>query len=118
MAADVTHYVKYVARVGALAVVLGVGGAVATTPGVAWAEPSESASTDSTSAAPSGPTTSTDTESDAPAADTSAMPETTSTNTPDTAGGEPADSPDPGTPSTPTSQQVVTLDGGVIVRSS
>lgn len=33
-----TTYARYVGRVGALAIALGVGGAVATTPGVAWAE--------------------------------------------------------------------------------
>ena len=35
-------YVSYVGRVGALAVALGVGSAVATMPGVALAEPSDS----------------------------------------------------------------------------
>ena len=32
-------YARYIGRVGGLAVALGVGFAVATTPGVAWAEP-------------------------------------------------------------------------------
>ena len=31
-------YAKHVGRVGALAVALGIGAAVATTPGVAWAD--------------------------------------------------------------------------------
>src|SRR4051812_49810679 len=34
-----TAYAKYIGRIGALAVSLGVGVAVATTPGVAWASP-------------------------------------------------------------------------------
>ena len=42
-------YAKYVGRVGGLAVALGVGVAVATTPGAAWAGPSESGSSSSTS---------------------------------------------------------------------
>ena len=37
-----TAYAKYIGRVGALAVALGVSGAVATTPGVAWADESSS----------------------------------------------------------------------------
>src|SRR3981081_3973768 len=41
-----TSHSKYSGRVGALAVALGVGGAVATTPGLAWADdPPSSAST-------------------------------------------------------------------------
>ena len=35
-------YAIYIGRVGALAVALGVGVAVASTPGVAWAEPTDS----------------------------------------------------------------------------
>ena len=35
---------RYIGRVGRLAVALGVGMAIATTPGVAWAEPSDSGS--------------------------------------------------------------------------
>ena len=42
-------YANYVGRVGGLAVALGVGVAVATTPGVAWAGPSDSGSSSSTS---------------------------------------------------------------------
>ena len=37
-------YVRHIGRVGALAVALGVGMAVATTPGIAYAEPSDSGS--------------------------------------------------------------------------
>jgi hypothetical protein len=43
-------YVSYVGRIGALAVALGVGTAVATMPGVALAEPSSSSSSSSSSA--------------------------------------------------------------------
>jgi VCBS repeat-containing protein len=53
-----TTYAKYIGRIGALAVSLGVGVAVATTPGVAWAAP------DPDSDPPSS--TSPDPESDAP----------------------------------------------------
>ncbi len=43
-------YARYVGRVGGLAVALGVGIAVATTPGVAWAGPSDTGSTSSSPA--------------------------------------------------------------------
>ena len=36
------RYAAYVGRVGALAVALGIGSAIASTPGVAWAEPDPS----------------------------------------------------------------------------
>jgi YVTN family beta-propeller protein/VCBS repeat-containing protein len=62
-------YTRYVGRVGALAVALGVGAAVASSPGVAWA-------TETESTAPAG-----ETESTAPAGETAetggATPETT-----------------------------------------
>lgn len=45
-----TTYAKYIGRVGALAIALGVGGAVATTPGVAWADDTPSATAGSPSA--------------------------------------------------------------------
>src|SRR6185312_8698461 len=44
---------KYIGRVGALAVALGVGAAIANTPGVALADPSDSGSTSSPSASDS-----------------------------------------------------------------
>ena len=44
-------YAKYVGRVGALAVALGIGTAVTSTPGVAWAAPSDSDSSASTNSA-------------------------------------------------------------------
>ena len=46
-------YAKYIGRVGALAVTLGVGAAMASTPGVAYAEPSSSASSTSDSSSTS-----------------------------------------------------------------
>ena len=44
-------YATYTGRIGALAVALGIGAAVANTPGVAWADPdsAESSSSDSSS---------------------------------------------------------------------
>jgi YVTN family beta-propeller protein len=49
-------YARYVGRVGALAVALGVGAAVASTPGVAWAEPDagSTSSTDSSASTSGG----------------------------------------------------------------
>src|SRR5688572_9317392 len=43
----ITAYDVYISRVGALAVALGVGGAVATNPGVAWADEPSSVSSGS-----------------------------------------------------------------------
>lgn len=52
-----TMYARYVGRVGALAVALGVGAAVATTPGVAWADETSTSSD-------SGPSASSKSETD------------------------------------------------------
>ncbi|MCZ8378394.1 hypothetical protein O6P37_05920 [Mycobacterium sp. CPCC 205372] len=60
--ASPTMYARYVGRVGALAVALGVGAAVASTPGVAWADET-STSTDSGPAASSKSETDTSDES-------------------------------------------------------
>uniref|UniRef100_UPI0034E1DD11 beta-propeller fold lactonase family protein n=1 Tax=Mycobacterium sp. OAE908 TaxID=2817899 RepID=UPI0034E1DD11 len=60
-------HAKYVGRVGGLAVALGVGVAVATTPGVAWAGPTDSgatsSSTDSSSDSSTGSASGADTQS-------------------------------------------------------
>src|SRR3954463_7588311 len=50
------RHARYVGRVGALAVALGIGGALVTTPGVAWADDSPSApsSEAGSSSSPSG----------------------------------------------------------------
>ena len=62
-------YSTYIGRVGALAVALGIGAAVANTPGVAWAEPSDSNSSGSSSSesdeSPDKPAESDDDESPA-----------------------------------------------------
>ena len=54
----VPGYARYIGRVGALAVVLGVGAAITTTPGIAWADDGEPAVTSDAGAGttPSGPT--------------------------------------------------------------
>ncbi|MCW2557535.1 MAG: hypothetical protein JWP55_1499, partial [Mycobacterium sp.] len=71
-----TTYAKYVGRIGALAVSLGVGVAVATTPGVAWAAP-DADSDPGASAAP-GPKTSPDSKPDS---STSSKPDTSKPET-------------------------------------
>jgi hypothetical protein len=55
-------YAKHVGRVGALAVALGVGVAVASTPGVAWAGPDTDGSTETVGEKPTSPPTPTDTK--------------------------------------------------------
>ncbi|MGA5464542.1 Ig-like domain-containing protein [Mycobacterium sp. NPDC050041] len=62
-----TMYARYIGRVGALAVALGVGAAVATTPGVAWAE--ETTTSSDSGSAPSSKSeadTSDESQDDAP----------------------------------------------------
>lgn len=49
-----TAYSKYIGRVGALAIALGVGGAILAAPGVAWANESSSTASESTSNGESG----------------------------------------------------------------
>lgn len=65
----VSTYAKYVGRVGALAVALGVFGAVATSPGVAWADSTDSSpsptSSDSSGSTGSTNSASSDNDSDA-----------------------------------------------------
>lgn len=66
---DTLGSARYIGRVGALAIALGVGTAVATGHGVAWAEPSDSGSTsgstDSSSSGSAGPSTSGPSSNDA-----------------------------------------------------
>ena len=117
-----TAYAKYIGRVGALAVALGVSGAVATTPGVAWADDSSSGSSSST-ASESDPTASTSTSDESSTSTSSASNSsstgTTSTtssehSTDDESGGRSAES----GASASSSEAVSTDESGVIVRSS
>ena len=106
-------HAKHIGRVGALAVALGVGMAVATTPGVAWATP-EPDTVDATGAPDPTNTADTDTTTD-----------TGSPSTPSTAS-EPTDSP----PTTPTTKTTTTTQSptettqtspvapNVVIRSS
>lgn len=50
-------YARHIGRVGALALALGVGAAVASTPGIAYADPSDGTSASSSDSAPSSSTT-------------------------------------------------------------
>jgi glucose/arabinose dehydrogenase len=117
-----TVYAKYVGRVGALAVALGVAGAVVTHPGVAWADDTPS-STDSGSEAPSSGTEAPDTDPASPSSGTQQASNSPSTlpstdHTPTTSATDPSGESDGG-PAAPTgSETVTTHDGGVIVRSS
>ena len=93
-------YVRYVGRVGALAVALGVGSAVATMPGVALAEPSDSSSSSSSSS--SGPSSSsasssTDKESPSSPSSSSSSAPTSSTETDSSSSADSSTAPDPRT---------------------
>src|SRR6185312_4806971 len=74
---------KYIGRVGALAVALGVGAAIANTPGVALADPSDSGSTSSPAASDSssraGSIAASDATAGAAASDSAANAESSST---------------------------------------
>lgn len=103
---------KHIGRVGALAVALGVGAAVATIPGVAWADDltaSESPTSASSEAtAPSSP---------ASPPDKSAASEPASPTSPDPAGHDAEESGDV-TGASSSSEAVTIHESGVIVRSS
>ena len=117
-----TAYAKYIGRVGALAVALGVSGAVATTPGVAAADDSSSASSSST-ASESNPTASTST-SDESSTSTSSASNSSSTGPTSTTSSEHSTDDESGGRSTESdasassSEAVTTDESGVIVRSS
>ena len=97
-----TTYGRYLGRVGALAVALGVGGAVATTPGVAWADETSSSASDGTSASQSiASTPSATSPSSEPA-----------TDRPGAAAEEPGTSPTPLSPDTNDTDAVVRSSGG------
>jgi glucose/arabinose dehydrogenase len=99
------EYAKHVARVGALAVALGVGGAFASTPGLAWADESASIATDA--ATPDEP-------AESPASTSS--PESTEGNQAGSA--DPADDDPPAEQSSGSTAQSTTVADGVTVSSS
>ena len=113
-----TAYAKYIGRVGALAVALGIGGAIAIAPGMARADESSSAassddSSTSAESAASSDDSSTSAES-AASSDDSSTSATSEHSTDDESG---ASLSQPGAPSS--SSRIVTIDeSGVIVRSS
>jgi VCBS repeat-containing protein len=72
---------KYIGRVGGLAVALGVGIAIATTPGVAWADDTASASSGGTAGTADATGTSGPSESDGTSTSTETTPETTDPST-------------------------------------
>jgi glucose/arabinose dehydrogenase/PKD repeat protein len=116
-----TAYARHIGRVGALAVALGIGGALVTTSPVALADdapPSTSSSSDSSSSeAGTGPTSAVETDASSP--NPSANPTSQATRDSDTA--TPTASAEQSNGSAgPVSQseKVSKLDAGVIVRSS
>jgi hypothetical protein len=86
-------YVSYVGRVGALAVALGVGSAVATMPGVALAQPSDTSSSDSPAKGSSGSSASPSPDKNSPSSSDSHLPSLTKVSSGSSgAGGSSADS--------------------------
>ena len=113
-------YSKYIGRVGALAVALGIGGAIATAPGVAWAdEPSASSASDASSRS-----TASSSASDESSTSTSSASNSPSTRPTSTTPSEHSSDDDTGGPvsqsgASISSSEIVTNDeSGVIVRSS
>ena len=126
-------YSKYIGRVGALAVALGIGGAIATAPGVAWAdEPSSSSASDesagstaaSSASDESAGSTASSSASDESSASTSSASNSSSTRPTSTTPSEQSSDDDTGGPvsqsgASISSSEIVTNDeSGVIVRSS
>lgn len=114
-------YARYVGRVGALAVALGVTGAVATTPGIAWADDTSSSSGSSSAAASSESSTSASADDTSPATDTSATdatPSTATTTGTGTTTSTPTTGSTGGTTTHSGSQTETDLGGGVVIRSS
>ncbi len=109
-------YARYVGRVGALAVALGVTGAMATTPGVAWADDTPSSSTSSDApGTDNGPSAQ---DQSTPASTTSTPTSRASDSTPKATVAEPSNEPVGGHGVSSGSETVTTHDSGVIVRSS
>ena len=75
-------YAKHIGRVGALAVTLGVGVAIATSPGIAYADPSDPSSPSDSSSAAEGSSTTKKPSTDADAAE-KAKPDDTAATAPD-----------------------------------
>ena len=115
-----TTYSKYIGRVGALAVALGIGGAIATAPGVAWADESSSSSASdksstSTASSSASDESSMSTSSASKSSSTRPMSTTSSEHsTDDESGGRVSQS----GASTSSSKIVTNDESGVIVRSS
>ena len=131
MAATGSVYAKYIGRIGALAVALGVTGAMATSPGVAWAD--ETSSNGASNTSPTGtasgsgqgststqtPSTgSTTTGSTDGTGTTTTTGTTTGTTSGTTTGTSTGTSGSTGTTTQGGSQTETDLGGGVIVRSS
>ncbi|HEY5840505.1 MAG TPA: hypothetical protein VIU87_03365, partial [Mycobacterium sp.] len=115
-------YARYIGRVGALAVALGIGSAV-TVPGVAWAEPADGSTTSASGTTPA--TGAADSESGAPAAATATAPKVDPTpSSPDTdsspgAKSDADDQPDSSNDAAASpSQSTTDLGDGVVISSS
>ena len=101
-------YARYVGRVGALAVALGVGAAVGTMPGIAYATPDTSSPSDTAGSPISSP-------DPTGATDSTSAPSTPSTDSPspsDPAKSDPGTGLDPAVPSADSSQATVTVGEG------
>jgi glucose/arabinose dehydrogenase/regulation of enolase protein 1 (concanavalin A-like superfamily) len=109
-----TTYAKYIGRVGGLAVALGIGGALATPPAIAWAdEPSATASSTSSEANQSSETTPTGANPPATVPTSTPSKDTTTTNSSASAGDTPKNDSE-----SSSSETVATPGTGVVVRSS
>ena len=116
-----TVYGKYIGRVGALAVALGVGGALSTTPGVAWADDSSSSvgskSTSSESNSSSSSPESNSSSSSPSSGSSSSSVGQASTTSSEASTDESESSADESETST-SSETITTHESGAIVRSS
>jgi glucose/arabinose dehydrogenase len=117
-----SRYARYVGRVGALAVALGIGGALVTTPGMAWAD--DSPSTPSSEAGPSSSPSGSEPDEKMTPTSSSSDGSPTDPTPSDPRSNESADgisapgAPDNGQSHSPTSQTVISADSTVTYNSS
>ena len=113
----VMGYASYVGRVGGLAVALGVGVAVATTPGVAWAGPSDTGSTGSSSSDSASSDSSSSPKDSPKDSPTDSTPSDTDSSSPP-ASSESSQSPEQGGDSTAGSEEPKATDSGGVGKKS
>ena len=117
-----TVYGKYIGRVGALAVALGIGGAIATTPGVAWADGTSSESNSSATSSESNSSESNSSESNSSESNSSSGSSSSSVGqapkASSAASTDESESSADESDTSKSSETITTHESGVVVRTS